>query len=228
MDFLSTMNVMFHQNEYSIDPKIKTGVIPNILLSQVSTISREVISEFENLQIFDYEDLLDLEEKRDTISTTIYLNINKIKQKAIDQSQKVNNIPILTMEIPKNYGVIAIEIKNTVIDVALTWKGLIFKWLNINLEKIDEFLSNFSILLNNMNKPELITDCRSWSYSLMKDISPSDLSVYLSNFDIFSTLENYCNKLLMPEYKREGNQISVVRQINQIEYIVSYAFKMKN
>lgn len=228
MDYLSTMKVMFHQNEFSIGSKSEPNVIPNILLSQVSSIPREIISEFENLQIFDLEDLLDFEEKNSDISTPTYLNISKIKKKVIDQSLKVNNIPILTLEIPKNYAIIAIENIKSKIKVGLTWKGLLFRWLDINIREMDEFLINFNILLNSMNKPELITDCRTWSYSLMKDVKPSDLSVFLLNFDVFSTLEEYCLKLNKPENNDKDTQNLVINTIDQIEFILSYAIKMKN
>ncbi|OLS27810.1 MAG: hypothetical protein HeimC2_10040 [Candidatus Heimdallarchaeota archaeon LC_2] len=232
MSFLSKLNITFHQINYSVNSSNNLipnpNEAPNILLSKVSTIPREIISEFEYLQVFDLEDLLELEENNNNNPSIPYIDINKIKLKVIYQSLKLNNIPVLTLEIPNNFAIIAMEKRTSFIDIALTWRGLLFKWMNIDLNEIEEFLEYFNNIQINMNLPELITDTRSWSFSQMKKISPSDLSVYLSNFDIFSSIEDYCNKLQISKYQSEINQHSVINQIYQIEFILWYAMKMKN
>ncbi|MFV2013838.1 MAG: hypothetical protein ACC656_00275, partial [Candidatus Heimdallarchaeota archaeon] len=53
----------------------------------------------------------------------------------------------------------------------------------------------------------------------------SDLSVYMSNYDVFKSIDEYCLSLNQPNYKKNIKNDELLFQIYSIEFILWYANK---
>ncbi|MHA2278227.1 MAG: hypothetical protein ACXAC2_20795, partial [Candidatus Kariarchaeaceae archaeon] len=109
------------------------------------------------------------------------------------------------------------------ISLALSWKGLLFVWEDVTIQKLEDFIIQFDNFLLCLGQPELITDIRTWSFKLMRNLKPSDTSVFLTNFDMFSTLNEYCQELNQPNYPENIESDSLLKQLYQIEFILWFA-----
>lgn len=206
-----------------IDNKWKPGKAPNILLSKIKSVSSDVISEFESMGIYDLEDL----EKSKTIfkdrGGLILQNFDKIKNEAIQKSLKLNHIPIITLKLPHNYAVVGLIQHSSKFDFAMSWKGLLFSWNNVPITRIATFVEELNGLFKYCNQPVLITDIRTWSFTLFETLEPTGLSVFMSNYDVFGTISEYCSKLDQPKFNKIISTSEVVDLIYSIEYILWFA-----
>ena len=89
-----------------IDKGWEPGKAPNILLSKIESVSSDVVSEFENMGIYDLEDLENSESIFKDRGGLIFTNYDKIKNEAIQKSLKLNHIPIITLKLPHNYHIL--------------------------------------------------------------------------------------------------------------------------
>lgn len=210
-----------------IDSGWKPGKPPNILLSKIKSVSSDIISEFEGMGIYDLEDLENSESTFKDRGGVLFSNFDKIKNKAIQKSLKVNHIPIITLKLPHNYAVIGLVQHSSKFDFAMSWKGLLFSWKDIPNTRIPAFIKEFNGFIKYCNNPELITDIRTWSFTQFENIEPSDLSVFMSNYDVFGTISEYCSKLDQPRLVKIINNNEVIDLIYSIEYILWLANQIR-
>jgi hypothetical protein len=198
----------------------KPNVLPNILLSRVPNISNDIIAEFEQMNIYDLEDLINSKKILQQNRKVDYINFEQIKEKAIVSSFKQHSIPVVSISLPENYAIVSLIENLNSISLALSWKSLLLIWKDVKLLRLEEFINEFEKFLEYLGFPELITDVRSWNVNLMGNLEPSDVSVYLSNFDMFSPLKQYCKKLDQPNLNHSIESGPLLDQLFQIEYIL--------
>lgn len=201
---------------------------PNILLSKIKSLHSDIISEFENMSIYDLDDLENSEIILREQRSGYLKNFEKIRKEAIQTSVKINNIPIVTIELPKNYATISLIHQKNSFDLGMSWKGLLFSWKSILVRNIQTFMKDFNELLVYCNNPDLITDIRTWNFTIFEGIDPTDISVYISNYDVFRSLDEYCQILDQPKYKKNIITNKLLNQIYSIEFILWYAHKIRS
>jgi hypothetical protein len=154
-----------------------------ILLSKIKSISRETVEILERSGIYDS---IQLEEAREKVIQ--HLGIREGEIDCIhDEVKKIqlNNtdLPILSLDLPDNYALMAIasdKEKNTLV---LLWKHFLFVWSNPINEGWTVVKNIYDNIYEKQDRPELIT-----SIASIRDLphwlmDASDLSIYLTGLN---------------------------------------------
>ncbi len=203
--FITQQNII---DKNAIRPMI-TFSKDSVLLSKISTLSRDTVEKLERSGIYDN---IQLEEAREQVIQHLGILENDIDS-ILDGVKRIqlknSDLPVLSLDLPDNYALMAIASDNENNCLVILWKHFLFSWSNPINQGWAVVKNIFDNIYNKQDRPELIT-----SISSIKDLphwlmGASDLSIYLTGLSPLEEIDKQAKRF---GYLSEDNVFSAEKR----------------
>ena len=166
----------------------------SVLLSKIDSLSRDTVEKLERSGIYDN---IQLEEAREQVIHHLGImenDIDCILDGVMKIQLKNSDLPILSLDLPDNYALMAIASDNENNSLVLFWKHFLFSWSNPINQGWAVVKNIFDNIYNKQDRPELIT-----SIASIKDLphwlmEASDLSIYLTGLNPLEEIDKQAKR----------------------------------